>query len=59
MRNDMGNEVTEDEDSEAVEPRVEDATEHNKQGPHEDPAFPELKLGTVSHHQELGCDTYR
>ena len=57
MRNDTGNEVTEDEDGEAVEARVKDATEYNEQGPNDDPTFPELELGTVSHRQELGCDT--
>ena len=51
---DTNNEVTENEDNEAVEVKVDDAMEHNEQGPHEDPAFPELELGTVSHHQELG-----
>ena len=45
MRNNSGDEVTEDEDSETVEARVVAATEHIKQGPNEDPAFPELKLG--------------
>ena len=51
---DTNNEATEKEDDEAIKVKVDDAIEHNEQGPHEDPAFPELELGTVSHRQELG-----